>query len=91
MTDFHRLPGKTPHIETALARGELITSVVLPPPSGGIQFYRKVRGPAAYAFCHRLGGASRLSAHPQPDNALIFRVLIRHGSSTVRQNGECPA
>src|SRR5262245_50580414 len=27
---FHRLPGDTPHIETELAEGELITAVVLP-------------------------------------------------------------
>ena len=30
IADFHRLPGNTPHIETALAPGELITAVTLP-------------------------------------------------------------
>lgn len=50
IADFHRLPGNTPHIETALAPGELITSVVLPKPLGGIQMYRKVRDRASYAF-----------------------------------------
>jgi xanthine dehydrogenase YagS FAD-binding subunit len=48
--DFHRLPGDTPHIETALEHGEFITSVVLPPPIGGKQIYRKVRDRASYAF-----------------------------------------
>jgi len=48
--DFHKLPGNTPHIETALAPGELITAVTLPPPIGGAQLYRKVRDRASYAF-----------------------------------------
>lgn len=50
MADFHRLPGNTPHIETALAPGELITAVLLPKPLGGRQVYRKVRDRASYAF-----------------------------------------
>jgi xanthine dehydrogenase YagS FAD-binding subunit len=50
IADFHRLPGETPHIETVLEQGELITAVVLPPPVGGRQIYRKVRDRASYAF-----------------------------------------
>ncbi len=50
MAEFHRLPGETPHIETALAPGEIITAVLLPPPAGGTQIYRKVRDRASYAF-----------------------------------------
>jgi xanthine dehydrogenase YagS FAD-binding subunit len=50
IADFHRLPGDTPHIETALERDELITSVTLPKPIGGTQIYRKVRDRASYAF-----------------------------------------
>ena len=50
IADFHRLPGDTPHIETALAKGELITSVTLPRPIGGTHIYRKVRDRASYAF-----------------------------------------
>jgi xanthine dehydrogenase YagS FAD-binding subunit len=50
IADFHRLWGDTPHIETALAPGELITGVTLPPPLGGAHFYRKVRDRASYAF-----------------------------------------
>ena len=50
IADFHRLPGNTPHIETALQPGEFITSVTLPPAPAGVQVYRKVRDRASYAF-----------------------------------------
>ncbi|VWX54275.1 xanthine dehydrogenase family protein subunit M [Novosphingobium sp. 9U] len=50
IADFHRLPGDTPHIETALTLGELITAVTLPKPIGGKQVYEKVRDRASYAF-----------------------------------------
>ncbi|MGE0726053.1 MAG: xanthine dehydrogenase family protein subunit M, partial [Alphaproteobacteria bacterium] len=50
IAEFHRLPGETPHIETALVPGELIVSVTLPPPVGGRHVYRKVRDRASYAF-----------------------------------------
>ena len=50
IADFHRLPGDTPHVETALAPGELIMSVLLPKPLGGTHIYRKVRDRASYAF-----------------------------------------
>ncbi len=48
--DFHRLPGDTPHIETVLEPGEMITGVVLPPAPPGRQLYRKVRDRASYEF-----------------------------------------
>jgi xanthine dehydrogenase YagS FAD-binding subunit len=50
IADLHRLPGSTPHLETTLAAGELITAVTLPPPIGGVHLYRKVRDRASYAF-----------------------------------------
>jgi xanthine dehydrogenase YagS FAD-binding subunit len=50
IAEFHRLPGGTPHIETVLDPGELITAVALPKPAGGKQIYRKVRDRASYAF-----------------------------------------
>jgi xanthine dehydrogenase YagS FAD-binding subunit len=50
IADFHRLPGDTPHVETALKGGEIITSVTLPRPIGGTHVYRKVRDRASYAF-----------------------------------------
>jgi xanthine dehydrogenase YagS FAD-binding subunit len=48
--DFYCLPGETPHIETVLRPGEMITGVTLPPPPPGRQLYRKVRDRASYAF-----------------------------------------
>lgn len=50
IADFHRLPGDTPDVETALEPGELITAVTLPKPVGGTHFYHKVRDRASYAF-----------------------------------------
>ncbi|MFL5250387.1 MAG: FAD binding domain-containing protein [Myxococcales bacterium] len=50
IADLHRLPGDKPHIDTVLARGELITAVTLPKPAGGTQLYRKVRDRASFAF-----------------------------------------
>lgn len=50
IADFHRPPGTTPQIETALARDEIITAVTLPPAIGGKHIYRKVRDRASYAF-----------------------------------------
>lgn len=50
ITEFHRLPGDTPHIETALRADEVITAVLLPPPPPGRQLYRKVRDRSSYAF-----------------------------------------
>jgi xanthine dehydrogenase YagS FAD-binding subunit len=50
IADFHRLPGRTPEVETSLKPGEIITAVKLPPPPPGVQVYRKVRDRASYAF-----------------------------------------
>jgi xanthine dehydrogenase YagS FAD-binding subunit len=47
---LYRLPGDTPHLETVLQQGELITGVTLPKPVGGVQLYRKVRDRSSYAF-----------------------------------------
>ena len=52
IAEFHRLPGDTPHIETMLQPGELITAVTLPRPLGGKHVYRKVRDRASYAFAN---------------------------------------
>ncbi|HZZ34469.1 MAG TPA: FAD binding domain-containing protein, partial [Caulobacteraceae bacterium] len=46
--ELHRLPGETPHIESNLEAGELVTAVVLPRAEGR-QSFRKVRDRAAYA------------------------------------------
>jgi xanthine dehydrogenase YagS FAD-binding subunit len=49
--NFHLLPGTTPHRETVLEPGDLITHVTLPPPvAGSKQVYLKLRDRASYEF-----------------------------------------
>ena len=67
IADFHRLPGNTPHIETALQADEMITSVTLPAPLGGQHIYRKVRDRASYAFA-----LISVAAVVQPDGSGRF-------------------
>jgi xanthine dehydrogenase YagS FAD-binding subunit len=51
LTAFHRLPGDTPHVETELQPGELITAVDVPPLEWARgSRYRKVRDRSSYAF-----------------------------------------
>ncbi|MCX4736722.1 xanthine dehydrogenase family protein subunit M [Streptomyces sp. NBC_01363] len=51
ITEFYPPVGGTPHIETALPPGALITGVTLPPaPVAAHSRYRKVRERASYAF-----------------------------------------
>ena len=50
--DLHRLPGATPHIETSLVPGDLITAFTI---SGGPRrrsLYRKIRDRESYAFAN---------------------------------------
>jgi xanthine dehydrogenase YagS FAD-binding subunit len=49
--EFHRAPGDTPHVEVALAHGELITHIVIPHlPAARGSHYLKVRDRASYEF-----------------------------------------
>jgi len=51
VAEFHRLPGDTPHRDTEIRPGELITHVILPPrPDGADSLYRKARDRASFAF-----------------------------------------
>ena len=51
IADFHLLPGDTPHKETVLEPGDLITHVTLPPPAPGSKsLYLKLRDRASYEF-----------------------------------------
>jgi xanthine dehydrogenase YagS FAD-binding subunit len=51
LTDLHLLPGDTPHIETVLQPGELITAIEIPPfGAAANSTYRKVRDRSSYAF-----------------------------------------
>jgi xanthine dehydrogenase YagS FAD-binding subunit len=50
-SSLHLLPGSTPHRETVLEPGDLITHVTLPPPvAGSKQVYLKLRDRASYEF-----------------------------------------
>jgi xanthine dehydrogenase YagS FAD-binding subunit len=50
-SEFHRLPGDTPHIDSNLLPGELITAIELPP-NDYVQHYQyiKIRDRRSYAF-----------------------------------------
>ena len=48
--ELHRAPGDTPHVEVALAHGELITHVVIPHLAARRSHYLKVRDRASYEF-----------------------------------------
>src|SRR5437762_925941 len=49
--EFHLLPGDTPHRETVLEPGDLITHVTLPPPvAASRHVYLKLRDRASYEF-----------------------------------------
>jgi xanthine dehydrogenase YagS FAD-binding subunit len=51
LRDFHRLPGDTPHIDTNLRPGELITAVDLPAEEFARHYtYLKLRDRQSYAF-----------------------------------------
>jgi xanthine dehydrogenase YagS FAD-binding subunit len=48
---FHRLPGDTPHVETALRADELITAIQIAPlDCARRSVYRKIRDRSSYAF-----------------------------------------
>jgi xanthine dehydrogenase YagS FAD-binding subunit len=51
LVDFHRLPGDTPHIETVLEPGEVITAITVPAsPVARHSHYLKVRDRASFEF-----------------------------------------
>jgi xanthine dehydrogenase YagS FAD-binding subunit len=74
---LYRPPADTPHIETNLAHGELITAVVLPVSPGGAQSYRKVRDRASYAFA-----LVSVAAVLRVDDGKISRARIAFGGLT---------
>jgi len=75
--DFYRLPGNTPHIETALEPGELITAIELPAPvKGAKHLYRKVRDRASYAFALvSVAGVVKMDGDTIASAALAFGGL----------------
>ncbi|KNE80042.1 MULTISPECIES: FAD binding domain-containing protein [Streptomyces] len=74
-------PGRTPHRETVLAPGELITAVELPaPPPGALMRFRKVRDRWSYAFALVSVGVSVRQA----DDGTLDRVAIALGGVAPR-------
>ncbi|MFU9037529.1 MULTISPECIES: FAD binding domain-containing protein [Streptomyces] len=74
ITDFYRLPGDTPHIETVLRPSEMITGVILPPPPPGRQLYRKVRDRASYEFA-----LVSVAAVVSTDRGMVSDVRVAFG------------
>jgi xanthine dehydrogenase YagS FAD-binding subunit len=51
ITEFYRLPGETPQIETVLQPGEMISAVIVPPsPAARNSHYLKLRDRASFEF-----------------------------------------
>jgi xanthine dehydrogenase YagS FAD-binding subunit len=93
IADFHRLWGDTPHIETNLQPGELITAVTLPRPLGGRHFYQKTRDRASYAFALvsvaaviQPDGTGRVAfgaVAPKPWRVEAAEAMISQGAAAV--------
>jgi xanthine dehydrogenase YagS FAD-binding subunit len=93
VADFHRLWGDTPHIETVLEPGELITAVTLPKPLGGRHVYHKVRDRSSYAFALvsvaavlQKDGSGRVAfggVAPRPWRVEAADALLPKGASAV--------
>jgi xanthine dehydrogenase YagS FAD-binding subunit len=80
LDDFYRPVGDTPHLETALPPGALITGVTLPPaPVAARSRYRKVRERASYAFA--IGSvAAALDVH----DGVVREVRLAFGAVASR-------
>jgi xanthine dehydrogenase YagS FAD-binding subunit len=76
---LYRAPGNAPNVETVLAPGELIRSVILPPPPRGRQVYRKVRDRASYAFA--LVSVAAIVAH---DNDRVQAARVAFGGLSYK-------
>ena len=74
IAEFYRLPEQTPHIETCLNLGDLITHIILPPPLKGVHSYDKVRDRASYAFA--LVSVAAVIEH---DNDTLTNVRLAFG------------
>ena len=51
-SELHRLPGSTPHIETNLSPGDLITAFIIPVGPQRRSLYRKIRDRESYQFAN---------------------------------------
>ncbi len=80
LTGFHRLPGSTPQVETALAADELITAIELPAlPIAAHSRYRKVRDRASYAFA-----LVSVAAALETENGVVTGVRLALGGVSAK-------
>jgi xanthine dehydrogenase YagS FAD-binding subunit len=81
VTDFHRLPGDTPELDTVLAHGELITHITLEPLTPAARCgYRKARDRASFAFAL----ASAAAVLDLRDDGTVREVRLAFGSLAAR-------
>jgi xanthine dehydrogenase YagS FAD-binding subunit len=74
-TDFHRLPGKTPHLDNNLAVDELIIEVFIPVNNfAKNSYYLKIRDRQSYAFA-----LVSVAAALEIDNGLIKNARLAMG------------
>ncbi|MEU4348891.1 xanthine dehydrogenase family protein subunit M [Streptomyces sp. NPDC023838] len=77
---FYRPVGDTPHRETALPPGALITAVTLPPaPVAALSSYRKVRERASYAFA-----IGSIAAALEVRDGVVHEVRLAFGAVASR-------
>lgn len=79
ITDLYTLPGETPHIETRLMSGDLITEIFLPDHDWTGQTYVKLRDRASYAFA----SASAAVAVKCVDGSIVDARIVLGGLSSV--------
>ncbi|HWS39201.1 MAG TPA: xanthine dehydrogenase family protein subunit M [Actinoplanes sp.] len=79
-TDLHRLPGDTPHVETVLDHGELITGLVVADlPVARRSAYLKVRDRTSYEFA-----LASAAVALDIDGGLVTEARIAVGGITTR-------
>jgi hypothetical protein len=87
--DFHRLPDETPHLDSTLAQGELVTAVELPAGKGGQHHTVKLRDRLSYAFALI---ASRVGTPNLPSRSCLLernlRFLAGYVTARYRQHGQ---
>ncbi|MEU5001931.1 xanthine dehydrogenase family protein subunit M [Streptomyces sp. NPDC021622] len=80
LAEFYLPVGETPHLETALPTGALITGITLPPaPVATVSRYRKVRERASYAFA-----IGSIAAALDVQDGVVREVRIAFGAVASR-------
>ncbi|MFD3418921.1 FAD binding domain-containing protein [Streptomyces decoyicus] len=80
LTEFYLPVGDTPHLETALPPGALITGITLPPaPVAAHSRYRKVRERASYAFA-----IGSIAAALEVQDGVVREVRLAFGAVAPR-------